>query len=249
MAMTSEQQLLTTRLEDHLRLARKRPCFLGFLDEAQAAFCQDYLSHRREVATLFWGGHEDAERVMLGSFPDYMEPDPACFPIVPLALTYRSGDKLTHRDFLGSFMALGVQRDVVGDILVGEGVCVTFLREEMGEYFLQNIQKIGRVGVKGSLAWEGPLPGAREFLPMSGVVASERLDCLIAFTCRTSREKAAGLITAGMVSVNHRETLSVSQRVKEGDLLSVRRQGRFLVDQLGPLTSKGRLVVKCRKYQ
>ena len=146
-------------------------------------------------------------------------------------------------------MALGVQRDVVGDILVGEGVCVTFLREEMGEYFLQNIQKIGRVGVKGSLAWEGPLPGAREFLPMSGVVASERLDCLVAFACRTSREKAAGLITAGMVSVNHRETLSVSQRVNESDLLSVRRQGRFLVDQLGPLTSKGRLVVKCRKYQ
>ena len=67
--MTSEQQLLTARLEDHLRLARKRPCFLGFLDEAQAAFCQDYLAHRREAAILYWGGHENAERVMLGFFP------------------------------------------------------------------------------------------------------------------------------------------------------------------------------------
>ncbi len=237
------------RLEDHIKLGRKRPCFLGFLDEAQGAFCQEYLSRRKEIAFQFWGGHEDAERVMVGFFPDYLDPSAELFPITPFALTYREEDKLTHRDFLGSFMALGVERSVIGDILVGKGECVTFLKEEIGEYFLQNIRKIGRVGVKASLTWEGPLPGAREFSEMSGVVASERLDCLTAFACRTSREKAAGLIAAGLVSVNHRETLSVSQRLKEGDLLSIRRQGRFMIDQLGPLTSKGRLVVKCRKYQ
>jgi RNA-binding protein YlmH len=247
--MPNDQELLTARLEDHLKLSRKRPCFLGFLDEAQAAFCQDYLSRRRDGTFLFWGGHENAERVMLGFFPDYLEPAPELFPITPFALTYRAEDKLTHRNFLGTYIALGVERSVIGDILVGDGQCVTFLREEMGDYFLQNIRKIGRVGVKTSLSWEGPLPGAHEFVEMSGVVASERLDCLTGFVCRTSREKAAGLITAGMVSVNHRESLSVSQRLKEGDLISVRRQGRFLIDQLGPLTSKGRLVVKCRKYQ
>lgn len=247
--MTQEQQLLIARMEDSLKAGRKRPSFLGFLDEAQAAFCRDYLSGRREAAPLFWGGHEDAERVILGFFPDYMEPGWEQFPITPFAMTYRKGDRLSHRDFLGSFMALGVERSVVGDILVGEGECVAFLRREMGEYFLQNIRKIGRVGVKTSLTWEGPLPGAREFQEMSGVIASERLDCLVGFACRTSREKAAGLIAAGLVSLNHREALSVSQKVKEGDLLSVRHRGRFTIDQLGPLTSKGRLVVKCRKYQ
>lgn len=247
--MPNDQELLTARLEDHIKLCRKRPCFLGFLDEAQAVFCQDYLARRKDVTFLFWGGHENAERVMLGFFPDYLEPSTEIFPITPFALSYRKEDALTHRHFLGSFMSLGVERSVIGDILVGEGQCVAFLREEMGEYFLQNIRKIGRVGVKTSLSWEGPLPGAHEFVEMSGVVASERLDCLTAFVCRTSREKAAGLITAGLVSVNHRESLSVSQKVKEQDLLSVRRQGRFIIDQLGPLTSKGRLVVKCRKFQ
>lgn len=249
MPMTHDQELLAARLKDHLHLGSKRPCFLGFLDEAQASFCREYTSKARDCAVMFWGGYEDAERVMAGFFPDYLEPSPDQFPIVPLALSYRKGDKLTHRDFLGSFMALGVERSVVGDILVGEGQCVAFLREEMGDYFAQNIQKIGRVGVKTALSWEGPLPGAQEFLEMNGVVASERLDCLVAFLCRTSREKAAGLVSSGLVYVNHREILSGSQRVKEGDKLSVRRQGKFYVDQLGPLTSKGRLVVKCRKYQ
>lgn len=243
-----DRDLLAARLEDSIRQGRRRPCFLGFLDEAQAAFCQDYLARRRDASCLFWGGHEEAERVMLGFFPDYQEPSPESFPIVPLALRYRPEDKLTHRDFLGSFMALGVERPVVGDILVGEGLCVAFLREEMGEYFLRNVRKIGRVGVKAALSFEGDLPGERAFSQRDGVVASPRLDCLAAFACRTSREKAAGLIAAGLVSVNHRECLSVSQRVEEGDLLSVRGQGRFLIEQLGPLTSKGRLVVKCRKY-
>ena len=246
--MAHDQELLAARLRDCLQQGRRRPSFLGFLDEAQASFCRELVSGQRDCQAMFWGGYEDAERVMAGFFPDYLEPAAEQFPIVPFALTYRKGDVLTHRDFLGSFMALGVERSVVGDILVGEGACVAFLREEMGDYFSQNIRKIGRVGVQASLTWEGPLPGSQSFVEQDGVVASDRLDCLVAFLCRTSREKAAGLIHTGLVFLNHREVLSVSQRVKEGDKVSVRGKGKFAVDQLGPFTSKGRLVVKCRKY-
>ena len=85
--MTKEQELLAARLEDYSRLGQKRPCFLGFLDEAQAAFCEDFLSRCR-VSTLFWGGYEEAERVMVGFFPEYLEPAPRHFPIVPLSLSY-----------------------------------------------------------------------------------------------------------------------------------------------------------------
>ncbi len=67
---------------------------------------------------------------MAGFFPDYMEADAEAFPIAPLTLTYRKEDKLGHRDFLGSFMGLGIEREAVGDILIGEGRCVVFVREE-----------------------------------------------------------------------------------------------------------------------
>lgn len=246
--MAGEQAQLAARLEDCLRLSRKRPCYLGFLDEGQAAFCETYLSRRR-ARFLLWGGHPEAERVMAGFFPDYLEPDPGLFPLTSLAFTYRGEYALSHRDFLGAFLSLGVERDVVGDILVGEGLAVAFLREELAQYFAQNLPKIGRVGVKASFPWEGPLPAAHSFLPVNGVVASPRLDCLAALLCKTSREKAAEWIRAGSVSINHQESLSPSTRVEEGDRISVRRHGRFIVDQLGPLTSKGRLVAKCRKYQ
>ena len=243
------RQLLEAKVRDCLRMAQRRPCFLGFLDESQRAQCQDLLKWEKGTSFLFWGGYDQAERTMLGFFPDYLEPSAQEFPLEAVTFRYRAGDKLSHRDFLGSFMALGVERDVLGDILVGEGCCVAFLRREMAPYFLDNIRKIGRVGVKASLGAEEPLPVRREFQELSGVVASARLDCLVGLLCRTSREKAAGLITAGAVQRNHWETYSQGERVEEGDVLSIRKYGKFIIDQLGPLTAKGRLSVKCRKYQ
>lgn len=241
--------LLAAKLKDGLALSQRRPCFLGFLDEGEAAFCEDVLRRERDVRWMLWGGYEEAERRILGLFPDYLEPETGLFPLAPITFLYREEDALSHRDFLGSFMALGVERSTVGDILPGRGRCVAFVRKEMAEYFLQSLKKIGRTGVRIQSGAEGPLPLEREFLEMSGVVASERLDCLVAFLCRTSRETASELIASGMVARNHREALSASGRVKEGDILSIRKKGKFIIDRLGPLTSKGRLSVQCRKYQ
>ena len=242
------RDLLLAKLEDAVSLSKKRPAFLGFLTEEEAALCQDHLA-RREARPLFWGGYPEAERKLLGLFPDYQEPEEGLFPLTALTFTYRERDSLSHRDFLGSIMALGVQREVVGDILVGKGRCVVFVRREMGDYFLHSLGKIGRVGVKVSLGVNGELPLEREYQPISGVVASDRLDCLVGLVCRVSREKAAGLIAAGLVTRNHREALSGSQRVEEGDRLTVRGTGKFIIDQLGPKTSKGRLSARCRKYK
>ena len=73
-----ETELLRAKLRDCLRAVLRRPCFLGFLDESQAALCRDFLK-REPVSCLFWGGYKEAERVMAGFFPDYMEPE-QCFP-------------------------------------------------------------------------------------------------------------------------------------------------------------------------
>ena len=243
------EDLLEARLADGIRRGRKAPVVLGFLTEEDAQRCRDKLARERECRFSFWGGYQEAERTLLCLYPDYQEVEPEDFPLETLTFTYRESDSLSHRDFLGSFMALGVERDVIGDILVGKGRCVAFVRREMADYFAMNLRKIGRVGVKVTVGPTEDLPLEREFKTISGVVASERLDCLVGLVCRVSREKAAGMITAGLVLVNHREVLSGSQRVSEGDLLSVRKVGKFIIDRLGPQTAKGRLSVQCRKYQ
>ncbi|MCI9226353.1 MAG: hypothetical protein HFE91_12995 [Acutalibacter sp.] len=246
--MDGQRELLLAKLRDCLRAGQRRPCYMGFLDESEAAFCRGFL-RKESAGYLLWGGYEEAERVMAGFFPDYMEPSADSFPLTALTFKYRFGDKLGHRDFLGAFMQLGIERSVVGDILVGEGRTVAFIRQEMERYFLDNLRKIGRMGVKIAVGCEEPLPSIREYKDISGVVASDRLDCIAALLCRTSREKAARLITSGAVMVDHQEVLSVDRRLEEGDVISVRGHGKFVLDSFGPLTGKGRLTVKCRKYQ
>lgn len=241
--------MLLRKLRDGIALSQRRPWFLGFLSEEEASACEDALKWEKGLRYLFFGGYEEAERKVLGLFPEFLEPSGDLFPVTALTFTYRGEDMLSHRDFLGAFMSLGVERDVLGDILPGKGACVAFLRAEMADYFQQNLQKIGRTGVKVHRGMNVPLPVNREFELCSGVVASERLDCMVAFLCHTGRSRAAALITAGQVLRNHREVLSVSEKTQEGDVLSIRKYGKFIIDSLGPLTAKGRLTVKCRKYK
>lgn len=241
--------MLLRKLEDWLKKARGRPAFSGFLDEGQQAVLQEALRYKKEAQPLFWGGFPGAERAMLGLFPDYMDPAPGLFPICAVAFTYRKSDRPGHRDFLGAMLSLGVERSVIGDIRVGEGRSVAFVKEEMAAYFADNLQKIGRIGVKAALGAEEPLPGGPTFAEIKGVAASNRLDCLTAIAARTSREKAGAMVQAGLVQLNHRETLSPSARIEEGDVLSIRGHGKFIIDRLGPQTQKGRLSVQCRKYQ
>lgn len=244
-----DRELLLRKLEDGILLSQKRPWFLGFLSEEEAAACGDRLKRERALQYRFFGGYEEAERKILGIFPDFLAPEETLFPLSALTFTYRSELKLSHRDFLGSFMALGIERSTVGDILPGEGACVSFFSTELVDFIQQNLQKIGRVGVKVSKGIQVPLPAAHDFETLSGVVASDRLDCMVAFLCRTGRNKAAELISAGLVARNHRETLSVSEKLRERDVLSIRKYGKFIIDRLGPLTAKGRLAVQCRKYK
>lgn len=241
-----EESILKARAEDAIRLSHKGPRFIGFLDPSETAFLQAYLKYQRDASFRFWGGYQDAQRCMLGVFQPW--DDEPCFPIEAISLYFRDEDQLSHRDFLGSLMAQGVARASLGDILVETGRAVIFVKTELQDYFLNNISKVGRTGVRCSPGAQQPLPAANSFQELSSVVASERADCIVAFLMKTSREKAVLAINGGLVALNYAELSSVSARVAQGDIISIRHTGKFVIDSLGPPTKKGRLVIKCRKY-
>ena len=84
----------------------------------------------------------------MGVFPDYMEPLDEEFPVTGLTVKFRRQDALSHRDFMGSFLAQGVVRASLGDILAEEGRAVLFVKTELAPHFLSQIDKIGRVGCR-----------------------------------------------------------------------------------------------------
>lgn len=247
----SEDNLLRARVEDAVRLCEIRSCprFVGFLDERRQMVARAVLHHCGGVAFRFWGGYEDAERTLLGIFPAYEEPDPALFPLVPLGFSYRREAKLNHRDFLGTLLSLGVRRETVGDIVCGQGLAVAYVLEELASHFAASIEKVGGEGVKVLFPYQGELPVGHSFEEKRDTVASPRLDAVLKVMMGSSREEAARRIGAGLVSVNHIPCLSAGAVLKEGDRVSVRGVGRFLVDTLGPPTKKGRLFVTVKKYR
>lgn len=247
---SARDDFLEARITDAVRLAGAGGCprFVGFLNESEAKRAQGLLCRKPECGVLFWGGYPEAERVVFGAFPGFMEPTAEEFPLTALTAEFRRQDRLSHRDFLGALLHAGLERSSLGDILTEEGRAVIFCRREVSGFLCSQVEKIGGVGVGISEGAREPFPAAHRFADFSAVVASARLDCVVAASVGTSREKAAVMIHAKLVELNHEQAESPSLAVREGDILSVRGEGRYLIDRLGPQTKKGRLGISGRKY-
>lgn len=246
----ADEALLKARVEDAVRLCKRRssPVFIGFLDARQQAVAQSILPREMDVHWSFWGGHSQGERTLLGVSPDFLPLEEEWFPLTSMAFRYRDSKKLTHRDVLGALLAAGVRREMIGDILCGDGLSVVFVKDEVVGFLQEEITKIGSEGVHSEVPFVGELPTMHTCIERRDTVASPRLDAVLRICLSTSREEAARRIELGTVSVNHVPTVNVSAEVCEGDVLSVRGSGRFRVAQLGPQTRKGRLFVTVEQY-
>lgn len=129
--------------------------------------------HMRKITDFLVAFPKRSERFW-ACFRIIWEPLDEEFPVTGLTVKFRRQDALSHRDFMGSFLAQGVVRASLGDILAEEGRAVLFVKTELAPHFLSQIDKIGRVGVQITKGFTDPLPQAHSFQPMGGVVASER---------------------------------------------------------------------------
>ena len=242
-----ESEILIARISDTLDISQKtsKPKFFGFLSREEAALTQKTLDNRNANYILF-GGYEGAERVMLGCLPDWC--DETNFPISAVTFSFRAVDELRHRDFLGALMALGITRECVGDILVENGRAVAFLKDEILPFVLNNVTKIGRVGVLVSQGFCEPLPISDKLLNASVTVSSLRLDCVVSAVACVSRNKANELIDMGFVAVNSLICEKATKQIAAGDVLSVRGKGKFIVTNTQNKTRKDRTVLEFKKY-
>ncbi len=238
---------INLKISDAIKQVEMRsvPKYLGFLSPSEKA---EILYLLKGIKHTFFGGYENAERAVLGIFPDWMEEQNAEFPLCALSFSFRQKDSLSHRDFLGSLMALGIKRSTVGDILIEEGRAVVFVLSDIAEYIMGQIEKIGRVGVEIKKGFDEELPGMSSFLDGSGTVASKRLDCVVAALSGKSRNGAAELISAGLVSINSVIASKPTVAIKNADAISIRGFGKFIIVSTDELSRKGRVILKWKKY-
>ena len=249
-ALFDEEKLLLHRLTDMVRISEKQKVtrFSAFLNERQQAIAQELCRQNHVPNTLLFGGYSGAVRNMCGFFAVYDEPEPSAFPIRALTLTYPENRTLSHRDFLGTLMGMGITREVVGDILPSPGRCVLFVAESVLDFVCQEIKTVGNTGVVCTQSFrESDLP-VPEFKDLWGTVSSPRMDSFVKLVTNIAREKSADLIRAGLVQRNYNVVHSISEGFVPGDTVTIRGHGKFIVDDLGTPNKKGRIPVAVRKF-
>ena len=282
----NDDALLIAQLEDKAVQAADRYMITSgsFLDSHQRRIAEDLArSGRFPVRVFFYGGYRDAERCLPVFLPDYATEEDAKELLSVIRVTVprqkggggqsgRGSRVLTHRDYLGSLLALGIDREVTGDILVrgeaasaasdaasdhpgagaaypGPGADIIVL-ESMAEFITMNYAKAGHTWLTTEI-----LPIDQLYIETADVqeqhdtVASLRLDSITASAFRLSRAKAGEAIRRGLVSVNSMETLRPDQLLQEGDKIVLKGKGRVILRDVGGVSRKDRIRVTFGVYR
>lgn len=246
--LSGEDRILVSHIVDMMSICEKSYCpkFSVFLDERQAALAQSVINERGFVQYSFYGGYEGASRKVLGVFPEYYED--VKFPVSALTFKYRENDRLSHRDFLGAFMSRQIKREMLGDIVVGNGCTTAFVYDTIRDVLLSEVTKIGSVGVKAEKDDDPDIEAEQAFSEKNGSVSSLRLDSVLALAAGVSRGKAADMVKGGGVTVNYCIVESASYFLKCGDIFSARGFGKFILDSVNGKTKKDRFHITVKKY-
>lgn len=157
-------------------------------------------------------------------------------------------EALTHRDYLGAVMNLGIERGKVGDILVDGTHALIFISTKLKDFVKEELTRIRHTSVFVSEEEWQDFRYTPKYEEIKGTVPSVRLDALLSLAFSSSRSKLTGLIGAGKVFVNGRLAVSNGIHVKEGDLVSVRGMGKFQYIESLSVTKKNRVYVLIHKY-
>lgn len=256
--MQEKEEKELRRFQNHIRdLAEKADRqnifqFTGFLGLAEQDAFWQMEQELRGIKYRIWGGRENADRVMI-RFGDpeelgYEEEYPiVCIHILPG--NQKFADDLSHRDFLGALMNLGIERSTLGDIMVGEKQAYLFCMDSMAEFLCENLSQVKHTQVKcrraefADMDWEEK--PKTELLQVSSV----RVDALVAKTYKLSREESLSLFRAGKVYVNGRLCENNARTVKAGETVNARGFGKFIFLGEKGETRKGKTNVEVAVYR
>lgn len=223
--------------------AKSYKVFSEFLNlEEQSILANAYLPY------CSYGGYDMAERIVAG-FGEAIENTD--FPIRCLVISpvmQKFADKLTHRDFLGALMNLGIKRELLGDIIIANNCGYLFCLAHISEYIKNNLNRIKHTNVNVTECDSLPDNIIKTPDPRELIVSSLRLDVLVSAVYKLSRNEATKLFSTSKVFVNSKLIENTSYQIKENDIVSVRGYGRFTFSQQLRKTKKDRIVVEIVIY-
>ena len=225
--------------------------FTDFFGLAELALFNEAKSDFKGAGYTLFGGAQGTERVMIRFGKEeelgYSEPFPiSVIKIEPISMKF--SEKLTHRDFLGALLNLGIERRLLGDIPIVNNTAYLFAKSEIADFIISSLTRVKHTDVKLSVADgipEGELyKTERRIIQLSG----ERVDAVIAKAFSLSREEALGYFKKRLVFIDGRLCENNSYTPKSGEVISCRTLGRLIYRGYESNTRKGKLNIAIDIY-
>lgn len=223
----------------------RRICITPFFTPEEANIAQTICG--KQISYQMDGGYEGAQRVRFAFLP--YDDEAAVFPTICLKATYsKTFATITHRDVLGAIMHCGIERDMIGDLIIEEDKIYIFCDEAVENYLSCNLTKIKRCSVhfqrtNDTIIYEQKLSYS------TVIVSSLRLDVLVSSLAHVSRGKASEWIRSGGIKVNDTINQQPSTMLKDDTAISIRGKGRFRFQHVKNKTKKDHLVIEIAKYE
>ena len=242
--MQKEELMLQKRLIELSRLSYQRGIvtYSDFLNLNELNIL--HTMPKTELYTTYkvFGGYDFSERQMVAFLPDafcyeYFYPI-SVLKIRPLQFS----EALSHRDYLGAVLNLGIERSKIGDILVQEDSAILFVHQSLEQFIQDELKRIRHTSVMAEPENFEKFSYTPQIEEKKGTVSSLRLDSLLALAFSSSRTKLVPYIENGKVFVNGK------YQIKQDDIISVRGLGRFQYKEMLSQTKRGRYLVTIHLY-
>lgn len=252
-AITDEDRLIGAHALDKIEsvMRGEEVAYTHFLDPHQQELVEGMVRQVPEVRYMFVGGFEQTERKRLVIIPDYMMWDMVRYPLAYLEIQGNFHfQEVSHRDYLGSLMGLGIKREMLGDIiLLREGGCQVIVAPEVKDIIRLNLTKVHQVSVEVREIGEDQLVLPEEKIKeITSTVASLRLDAVASAGFSMSRSQMVKIIKAEKVKVNFEVETDPARTIKSDDVISIRGRGRVEIKEIAGETRKGRIKLTLNRY-
>ena len=172
------------------------------------------------------------EKNMIAVKPKDFPQEELYFPVKYFKVTNRSKFKeLEHKHYLGTIMSLGIKRELMGDLIVEDDSCYGIVSEEIFDFLVDNLKEVGRNPVTVEEVNRNQVPSLK-FEELVDSVSSVRLDNIVSVMINNSRSKGLELIETGEVSVNYVVDKEKNSSLKEGDIVTIRKKGKFIFEKI-----------------
>ena len=224
--------------------------FTEFLDPIKTEKFKDIISKNLSIGVDSYGGSDGCERQIISFYQEYTKVSVDDYPIdaVEIEFSGKSLSQITHRDFLGSVLGLGLDRKKVGDIIIFSERAIVFVHKDISLFLTSNLTKVKHVNVNARVISSDLIFAAlSEYEEMIVNLSSMRLDSLLSSAFKISRSKAAKMVVADKAFINWVSYKSPDKLVKEGDIITLRGHGRIKVLEILGQSKKDKIILKIHK--